>query len=156
MKKALAAVTAATLAFATIGCSAKTDSAGQTTAGETAAVEDGQNPVMNFVGPYACDRATVLVECQGESDAVFTVTWSTSATESSTWTMSGTLDTEKLTVNYTNGTRTDGVWADDGTGEETVAYTDGTGTFTFDDAGNLTWNDEKEHIADGMTFAYAV
>lgn len=154
MKKVLASVVAASLALATVGCAAQSNSADQAATDDTAAVEDGQNPVMNFIGTYAAGRATITVACQGASDALITVDWGTSASESSTWTMSGTLDTETLTVDYTNGTKTDIVWAEDGTGEETVVYTDGTGSFTFEEYGGLTWNDEKEHVADGTTFEY--
>ena len=62
-------------------------------AGSAAVEEDGQNPVMNFVGNYTCDRAAMLVEADGTENAKFTVTWGSSAWEHSEWTMSGKLDT---------------------------------------------------------------
>ena len=51
---------------------------GKTPAG-TAGQEDGQNPVMNFVGTYGADRATVLVEASEADSAKITVSWSSSA-----------------------------------------------------------------------------
>lgn len=119
--------------------------------------EPGQNPVMNFIGKYGADRATALVEAVGEKDAKITVEWASSASSGSTWVMQGTFDESKLTVKYTKGTKTDYEYADEKTKTETVVYTDGTGTITFSDSGALsfTWADDKEHVADGVTFKYA-
>ncbi len=118
--------------------------------------EDGQNPVMNFIGDYQADRAGMLVEAEGAENAKFTVVWGSSAWETSEWTMSGRLDTETLTVNYDNCTRVDRVYAADGKVEsETVAYENGSGSVSFLAEQNaLTWNDAQEHIADEITFTF--
>ena len=112
---------------------------------------------MNFIGKYGADRATITIEPSGTSDAEIIVEWPSSAAEGSTWYMSGTFDTNTLTVNYTNCVKVD--YAYEGEGEddrtETVAYTDGSGSITFDGGSNLTWNDQQEHIADGVTFSWA-
>lgn len=156
MKPVLPMVLAATLTFALAGCSAKPSDSGSQGSTETATVEDGQNPVMNFIGNYAADRATVSVQCKGTSDAFVSIVWSSSDSETSEWTMSGTLDTNTLKVSYTDGVRVDSVFDENGNSTDTVVYRDGTGTITFDESGNLTWDDEKEHVADGMTFSYVL
>ena len=119
--------------------------------------DPGQNPVMGFIGNYGAERANILVEADGDSDAKITVEWPSSAAESSVWTMSGTFDAKTLSVKYTDGKRVDYTYDDSGkvTDENTV-YTDGTGTFTFKDATKLvvTWKDDKEHVADDMTFEF--
>lgn len=119
------------------------------------AEEDGQNPVMNFIGRYGYGRCTIDVDCQGKKDAHFHVTWGSSAAETSEWTMSGTFDEKTQSVRYTNGVKRTTVFNEDGTvAVSTVEYTGGRGTFTFHDNGALTWSDSQEHIADGMTFTY--
>ena len=116
--------------------------------------EDGQNPVMNFIGRYGSGRCTIDVDCQGKKDAHFHVTWASSAAEVSEWTMSGTFDEGSKSVRYANGVKRTTVFNEDGTvAVSTVEYTGGRGTFTFHD-GALTWSDSQEHVADGMTFTY--
>ncbi len=120
---------------------------------------DGQNPIMNFVGSYAKDRALIEVSAADDKDgAKFHITWGSSAAEHSEWDMTGTFDPETLTVSYENAVRKDVVFKEDGSVEsETVVYEDGTGSFTFSQEGNsLTWKDEKEHIADDTVFGWAL
>lgn len=118
------------------------------------AQEDGQNPVMNYIGRYGSGRATIDVECQGKRDAHFSVYWSGSAAEHSEWTMSGTFDEETQSVYYTNCVKKTVIFNEDGTKEvETVEYVGGKGTIFFK-GNSLTWEDLAEHIADGMTFTF--
>lgn len=130
----------------------------ETQAPEEAIVEDGQNPVMNYIGPYACDNANILVEADGLEGAKATVMWADSASETTKWEMSGSFDESTLTFTYDNCTKTKVTYAEDGSVDsEEIAYSDGTGTMTFADTGEgteLTWNDAKEHVADGMTFTF--
>ncbi|MBP3894233.1 MAG: hypothetical protein J6D34_09370 [Atopobiaceae bacterium] len=125
---------------------------------ETDVVEDGQNPVMNVIGPYACDNANILIEANGLEGARATVMWADSATETTKWEMVGSFDEKTLTITYDNCTKTKLTYAEDGSLDtEEDVYTDGTGTFTFtdtDDGTELTWDDAKEHVADGMTFKF--
>lgn len=116
--------------------------------------EDGQNPVMNFVGKYGSGRAGMLVEAEGKDGAKITVTWASSAAENSTWTMHGTFDETTLTVAYSDCVKTDCVYGEDGKIQsETVAYENGTGKIIFrEQEYALTWEDDQEHIADGMVF----
>ena len=148
----------ALLVLAACGGSAPAEEAEVIVEEPAAQPEDGQNPVMNFVGTYYGGRPSILVECEGAENAKFTVVWGSSAWETSEWTMSGRLDTETLTVNYDNCTRIDRVYAADGTLEsETVAYENGSGSVSFlADQNALTWNDAQEHIADEITFTFDV
>ena len=124
---------------------------------ETAPNQDGQNPVMNFVGVYAAGRRSIEVACEGMDGARFSVTWSSSAWEHSEWTMSGKFDEETLTVNYSDCVRKDVAFNEDGSvSTETVVYENGKGSVTFLYEQNaLTWNDEQEHMADDLVFQFA-
>lgn len=150
MKKMLTLLLAVVMTLSLAACAGKNDAP----AGSEAAESDGQNPVMNFVGTYGCDRATMIVECKGADEAQFTVTWSSSAATHAEWTMSGKLDTDKLTVDYTDCVKKEVTFNEDGSvASEDVIYEDGTGTITFSaEDYTLTWDDAKEHAADGMVF----
>ena len=123
---------------------------------EDANVEvDGQNPVMNFVGPYVCGGYSVFVEADGAKKARISITTSQSATELAEWTISGDFDTETLSINYKDAVKTLYVTGDDGLIKSTeTVYEDGTGTIAFTEEGMLSWVDEKDHVADGMLFAF--
>ena len=151
MKKYISILLALMLVLAFSGCEPKNS-------GDDVPADDGQNPVMNFVGNYVCDRASIFISAEGEDGASAIVKWASSATEYSSWMMSGTFDTETLRFDYTNGVRTDYVYNDQGEEDSvTEAYTDGTGYMQFTDGENLTleWHDDKENIADGMVFEYS-
>lgn len=128
-------------------CGSKTDKA----------AEDGQNPAMNFIGDYVCDRADIFIGAEGEDGMNATVTWGSSASEHSAWTMSGTFDPETLQFEYHDCIRTDYVYDEDGEvkSQEDV-YTGGHGfmTFTEGDPITLTWQDDQENMAKDMTFEY--
>ena len=51
-----------------------------------------QNPVMNFVGAYQCDRARATVECWGFDEAFITIEWGSSASELTRWIIVGKND----------------------------------------------------------------
>ncbi len=155
MKKIICLIAVLVMVFSLAACAAKEAAPAGS---EAAAEEDGQNPVMNFIGVYGHDRASVMVEADGSDGAKITVTWGSSAAENSEWVMSGKFDPETLTVAYTDCVRTDYVWNEKGEiDSETVAYENGEGTITFTDgeALSLTWDDAQEHIADGTVFEYA-
>ena len=119
--------------------------------------ENGQNPIMNFVGTYANDRCSIEVQAADNKTGVnFTVTWGSSAAETSEWAMSGNFDESTMSVTYTDGLRKDMVFNEDGTTKsETIVYQNGKGTFTFGKDNTLTWKDEQEHAADDMVFTWA-
>ena len=155
MKKLICLIAVLVMIFTLGACAAK-DAA--PAGSEAAAAEDGQNPVMNFIGVYGHDRASVMVEADGMENAKITVTWGGSAAENAEWVMSGKFDPETLTVQYTDCVKTVYVWNEQGEiDSETVEYENGEGTITFTDgeALSLTWDDAQEHIADGTVFEYA-
>ena len=116
---------------------------------------DWQNPVMNFVGEYQCERAHALVECSGSEDALITIEWGGSAAESARWDIFGRLDTETLTIEYSGVTKSIVTYDDNGEIEsQEPEYEDGTGTITFHNDGTFTWhNDQSENGAD-MVFEW--
>lgn len=148
MKKMFAVVLAAAVVMSFAACGSK--SAG----------DDGQNPVMNYVGFYVCGRASILIGATDEKNgANAMVTWSSSAAENSVWEMSGTFDADTLTFEYSDCVRTDYVYEASGdVKEQNEVYKDGTGTMTFSDEDGkltLTWKDDKENIAEDMVFEYS-
>lgn len=116
--------------------------------------EDGQNPVMNFIGEYSCGRATIRVEAEGADGAAFSVHWGSSYNEAAEWTMSGKLDPDTLKVEYDDCRSAAVTYNDDGSvASETVNYENGKGSFTFNGEDySLTWQDDEENAAEGMTF----
>lgn len=148
MKRFLKCMMAVLLMFGLTACTAKDETASGN--------GDGQNPIMNYVGVYGHDRASILVEAMDQDQAKFTVTWASSAAENSEWIMSGTYDEETRSVSYTDGTRTNYVYKSDGSVEsEEQVYFNGKGTIFFHDDNTLTWEDQSEHIADDTVFVYA-
>ena len=130
---------------------------GLTACSKSAEPDDGQNPVMNFIGNYACDRANVFISADGDEGASAIVTWGSSAWENSSWMMSGTFDTETLQFEYHDCVRTDYVYDENGdVTSQTEVYTGGHGFMTFaeGDPLTLTWQDDQENVADGMVFEY--
>lgn len=126
---------------------------------EEPAADEGQNPVMNFVGNYVCGRACILIGATDESNgANATVTWGSSAAENSTWVMSGTFDPETLQFEYHDCVRTDYVYGEDGeVASQEEIFTGGHGFMTFKEGDplTLTWQEDQEHVADDMVFEYA-
>lgn len=125
---------------------------------EEPAADDGQNPIMNFIGNYANGRATIFISAtDSENGASAVVNWSSSAFEYSSWVMSGTFDSETLQFEYHDCVKTDYVFED---GKEepaaTEVYTGGHGFMTFKDGDplTLTWQDDQENIADDAVFEY--
>ena len=131
--------------------------AGLSACGSKSGEEEGQNPIMNFVGYYVCDRANIFISADGDEGAAATVTWGSSAWENSSWTMSGTFDPETLKFEYHDGVRTDYVYSENGDVEsQTEVYTGGHGFMTFSEGDplTLTWQEDQENVADGMVFEY--
>ena len=113
----------------------------------TPAENDGQNPVMNFVGVYSTEYNTeALVEADGADGARITVTWAGSPWFHNQAVMSGPFDPETLTMTFTDATLTEYTYASDATvAEEVTGYTDGKGRAVFNPADNtLTITEEFE------------
>ncbi len=149
MKKLLCLLAILCLLFSLAACSGRTSADG--------AEEDGQNPVMNFIGVYSSGRCSMLLEADGQDGAKISVTWGSSYNENSGWQMSGTFDPETLSIRYEDCVRTDYVYREDGEIEsENVVYENGSGRIILQEGDplTLTWEDGEEQMADGMTFEY--
>ena len=112
---------------------------------EAVVPEDGQNPVMNFVGIYSTEYSTeALVEADGADGAKIFVTWAGSPWFHNQTVMSGPFDPETLTMTFTNATLTEYTYASDATvAEEKTSYTDGKGHAVFNPENNtLTITEE--------------
>ena len=114
---------------------------------------DWQNPVMNFVGEYQCDRAHAQVECFGYDEAWITIDWGSSAWERTRWILVGRLDTETLTIRYSASNKANLVYDETGEvkSEETV-YEDGSGTVVFHDDGTFTWHEDLSDSGNDRIF----
>lgn len=118
--------------------------------------EEGQNPVMNWVGDYQCDRASAHVECGEGSSAIIRITWGSSVWEQTQWLIVGELDPDTLTIAYTGASKTNVTYNDDGTiAEEVTEYEDGTGTIVFDEGTSFTWHEDQSENGRDLTFEWA-
>jgi len=114
---------------------------------------DWQNPVMNFVGEYQCDRAHATVECLGYDEAFITIDWGGSAWETARWVISGPLDTETLTISYEGAGKTILTYGEDGeVASQEDVYGDGTGTIVFNDDRTFTWHEDQSEYGKDMVF----
>ena len=115
-----------------------------------------QNPVMNFVGEYQCDRAHATVECWGFDEAFITIEWGSSAWELTRWIIVGKLDTDTLTIAYEGASKANLVYDEAGevASEESV-YDDGTGTIAFHDDGTFIWHEDQSESGEDMLFTWA-
>ena len=115
---------------------------------------------MNFVGYYSCDRASIFIEAaDGANGAKALVNWGSSATEQTTWEMSGAFDTESLTIDYSDCVKTNYVYNENGDLESMEeVYNGGTGKLVFTDGADLSlnWQDDQEQVADDMVFTYDI
>ena len=116
---------------------------------------DWQNPVMNFVGEYQCDRAHATVECSGYEDAWIAIEWGGSASELARWDIFGRLDLDTLTVAYEGCTKL--IVVCDESGEivsQEPEYEGGTGTVVFHDDGTFTWHEDQSAYGNDMVFEW--
>ena len=116
-----------------------------------------QNPVMNFIGNYQCDRARALVECSGKEDALITIDWGSSFEELARWTIIGRLDPDTLTVRYSGCTKS--VITFDENGEikkEEPVYENGTGTIVFSEDLTFTWHEDQAEHENDMVFEWVM
>ena len=120
------------------------------------ACDDGQNPVMNFIGSYSNGRASMTVSAMGKDQAVITISWGSSAFETVKWEISGTVmqDEDMVVLNYQNCTCENIIFNEDSSlYQDVTAYTNGAGTIRF--GGNMAvWNDEQVGSAEKQIFCY--
>ncbi len=117
---------------------------------------DWQNPVMNFVGNYQCDRARATVECSGADEAWITIEWAGSAWELARWDIVEPLDPDTLTIHYSGVTKS--IITYDSNGEivsQEPEYEDGTGTITFNyEENSFTWHEDQSPYGTDMVFEW--
>ena len=116
---------------------------------------DWQNPVMNFVGNYQSGRAGASVECFGYEEALITIDWGASASETAHWDIIGRLDTDTLTIEYAGVMKSILTYDENGdvVSQEPV-YEDGTGTITFHNDGTFTWHEDQSEYGEDMVFEW--
>jgi len=89
-------------------------------------------------------RATMDITPLGGDDYAVLISWSSSASETTSWTFSGHFDQATKRLDYTDATKTNLVFADDGTEEtSTVVGQNGTGALIYED-GKLRWQDDEQ------------
>lgn len=116
---------------------------------------DWQNPVMNFVGEYQCDRAHATVECLGYDEAWISIEWGSSARETTNWVISGRLDTDTLSIEYTGCAKTDFIYDDNGEiKSDESEYEEVPGAVVFHDDGTFTWRRDLSEPGDDMLFQW--
>ena len=100
---------------------------------QTGTAEDGQNPVMNFVGAYHAEgNLEALVEADGTENAKITITRAASPWFHTETVMSGPFDPETLTMEFSNAAVTEYTYKSDGSVDtETVREETGTGRAVF-------------------------
>ena len=116
---------------------------------------DWQNPVMNFIGVYQCDRARANVECSGYDEAWISIEWASSASEMTNWVISGRLDTDTRSITYDGCSKTNFVY--DNSGEvvsDDSEYEDIPGVITFNDDGSFTWHRNLPEGGEDMVFEW--
>lgn len=132
----------------------KGSSSGSTPAPTPAGNDDGQNPVMGFIGTYSAGRAHATVSAEGASNARVVVEWGDSAWSSAKWVMSGRFDEDTLTMYYSNCAKSYITYGSDGSVEsESYEYDNGTGRVTFGTNGTFTWVGDQSEQED-LTFEW--
>ena len=156
-KKLLVLSLALALMLALTACSRETQRPAEIQAAQTAAENDGQNPVMNVVGVYSTDYSMeALVEAEGAENARITVTYAGSPWFHTRTVMSGSFDPATLTMTYDNAVLTEYTYASDGSvKEESTRYTGGRGRAVFNPADNsLTITEEFESGSIDTVYAW--
>ena len=107
--------------------------------------EDGQNPVMNFIGVYSSGKSKeALVEADGMENAKITVTSAYSPWYHTQTIMSGPFDADSLTVEFKNAVMTEYTYKTDGSEDDkNVLYKDVAGKAVFDYEKNTVTITEK-------------
>ncbi len=115
-----------------------------------------QNPVMNFIGEYQCDRAHATVSADSGDSAYITIDWGSSAWETARWFLYGRFDEETLTVRYSDCTKSILVYDESGELKSDETERDdcsGTITFNYDDL-TFVWHDDQSEYGTDMVFEW--
>ena len=123
--------------------------------------DDNNSVTSGYEGTYVesvAGRGMMDIRKESDNSYLITVNWSASYNTVANWTMHGTFDDNGV-LNYTDCTKLITVYDESGNpttdenGNQTpvIEYENGKGTLTFS-FGEITWDDQNEHIADGCTF----
>ncbi len=85
-------------------------------------------------------------------ELLITINWGSGAFDSAEWSMTGTYDSKSDKIQFNDCTLTYIHYNDDGSSNEDVQYTDGTGAIYIADDGYLYWEDDKEQMGSGCYF----
>lgn len=170
MKKLLSFLILVTLVFTMSSCGKKAEPQPQTNEKETVkekeipATEKNKTTALDYIGIYSCDQnsfkklgarsLSISVDAASGTEMNITILWGKNAFEGYEWNMSGEFDINTNTFTYHDAEKKYNViYGDERTGymETTIEYSDGTGTMTFS-GDTLTWQDDKENVADNITF----
>ena len=132
----------------------ETEAAPETAVPEAASVPDAPSASDDdpYVGTYVepqGQRATMEITTDGRMYFV-TVDWSSGPEDHSQWTFSGSFD-ENGEMEYFNGLKTVTQPDEEGDLIPVLDYNYGMGTIRMTAEG-IVWEDEQEHIADGLVF----
>ena len=155
MKKIISILTALAFVIVLAACSGNPGDTEQVA--EKASADDVQNPVMNYIGNYVCDRATITILAKGDSEASVVVDWGNSYDSTTQWTMSGPFDPDALTIEYHDCEKVVYQYAENGDElDREEVFTGGHGFVKFKegDSLSLTWQEDQEHAADDMIFTF--
>jgi len=114
---------------------------------------DWQSPVLPYAGEYQCDRVHAVVEDFGSGDAWITITWGDSAWSHAQWDIMGHLDTEDMTIRYSDVQKYHVTYDENGDfiGEEPEGEP-GSGWLRFNDDGTITWHDDQSAYETDVVF----
>lgn len=120
-------------------------------------VSANENVLDNFVEKYGLKGPTAgkaYVDVEKDNEKLkFKIWWHESANSYSEWQMSGKLNLETLTLEYTNAKHTTRVYESKEVFLDTVEYENGTGQFIFNDQNkSLTWEDNQSDDNEGVIF----
>lgn len=101
--------------------------------------------VSDFSGSYAAGRASAEISCGEDGSVSIVVRWGSSAWTTAIWTMSGKLDFETMTLEYSDCVKKTETYGDSGELESAeISFENGSGRFVFGvDMKTVTWYDDN-------------
>ena len=118
---------------------------------------DGQNPVMDIVGPYddaVSGRAHMMVQCLGETGASVEIRWADSASECVVWRFTGEYDTASKTIAYSDCEKAVEIFDENGSMTKEVLYENGLGRLVIGESYEILWQDDMEDAGKECVFRF--
>lgn len=122
------------------------------------ATEAGQklSGIYQFAGNWQntySERCSMVITCPDDNNAHIEISWASSAFEVSYWVFDAVYDEAQDTLLYQNGSCYEQYVNDDGSKDETLVYSDGTGRLYFNENGEIYWQDDIENAGVDAPFA---